>query len=1055
MSQRSIVLIPTLLLLGLGFAVAGDASAPAHPSPGGGKPPSASQSTAPATSPAPAVAGVAADHAVQMAQGLELYRTRIRGLLQNKCIKCHSGNRLEGDLDLGNRAGLLRGGRQGPAVVPGDHQKSLLWLLAAHKKEPFMPYERPKLSEEDIAALAQWIDRGAPYDRPFTAESDAWIHTLVPPEAKKHWAFQPLPPSIPVPTAASHTAAHPIDAFLNARLQAAGITPNPPADKRTLLRRLYLDLIGLPPTPEQWQAFAQDNSPRALEKVVDELLASPHFGEKWARHWLDLVRFAESHGFEHDYDRPYAYHYRDFVIKALNQDMPYDQFVRWQIAGDELAPNEPLAWFATGYLAAGVHSTQITKSEVEKHRYDELDDIVNNIGTTFLGLSIGCARCHDHKYDPIPSRDYYRLLSAFTTTVRSDYDVDLDPEGYRKAYAAFEAEHRPYREARSRYEREQLPQRLAEWEADKSQTAPGRFVWFVPRIRNMKSAGGATLQMQTDGSVLVTGKNPDKETLTFEVETHLPEVRSLRVEALRDSRLVRGGPGRASNGNFALSDLSVTILPKKAGGKEVKVRLVRPRSTFEQQGLPVSAAIDSDPVSAWAIDPRMGEDHAAVFDLEQPVTGGSQGCILRITLAFRNNTGHGMGRPRLSLSAQAGADLRGAWITEAAAEALKVPAMQRSPAQRDALLHWFATQDAQYQKLLQAEQEHAARAPQRKTVKALICSEGVPPQRLHTQGEDYLPVTHFLRRGDPNQKVAVARLSFLQVLMPHPEAQERWFVPPPPGSRTSGQRAALARWLTDVDHGAGALLARVIVNRLWQQYFGKGLVRTVSDFGLRGEPPSHPELLDFLARELIRHQWKLKPIHKLIVTSEAYARSSQRFPEKLQKDPENRLVWHQPVRRLSAEVIRDSILAVSGQLDRTMYGPGTLQPDSRRRSIYFTIKRSKLIPALIVFDAPDGTVHVGERPSTTIAPQALHLLNNPQVRTAARALAQRLLQDKTLSHDQAVRQAYRSVLCREPSPEELQAALDFLTSDPERDRITAFADFCQMLFCLNEFLYRE
>lgn len=1041
------VLLLLLWFLTLGSAGAGDPSAPARSSTVGGNPPNASKFP----SPAPAVVGVAADHAVQMAQGLELYRTRIRGLLQNKCIKCHSGNRLEGELDLGNRAGLLRGGLHGPAVVPGDHQKSLLWQLVAHKKEPFMPYERPKLSEDDIAALAQWIDRGAPYDRPFTTESDAWIHTLVPPEAKKHWAFQPLPQSIAVPNSASH----PIDAFLNSRLQAAGITPNPPVDKRLLLRRLYLDLIGLPPTPEQWHAFAQDTSPQAVERVVDELLSSPHFGEKWARHWLDLVRFGESHGFEHDYDRPYAYHYRDFVIKALNQDMPYDQFVRWQIAGDELAPNEPLAWLATGYLAAGVHSTQITKNEVEKHRYDELDDIVNNIGTTFLGLSIGCARCHDHKYDPIPSRDYYRLLSAFTTTVRSDLDIDLDPEGYRKAYAAFETEHRPYREALNRYEREHLPQHLAQWEADKRQATPNHFVWFVPRIRSMKSAGGASLQLQTDGSILVTGKNPDKETLTFEVESRLPEVRSLRLEALRDSRLVRGGPGRASNGNFALSDLSVSVLPRTAGGKEIKVRLVRPRATFEQQGLPVSAAIDSDPTSAWAIEPRMGEDYAAVFELEQPVKGGERGCILRITLSFRNNTGHGMSRPRLSLSSKAGADLCGAWITEAAAEALKVPASQRSPAQRDALLRWFATQDAQYQQLLRAEEEHAARAPQRKTVKALICSEGVPPQRLHTQGEDYLPETHFLRRGDPNQKVAVARLSFLQVLMPHPEAQQQWFVPPPKGSRTSGQRAALARWLTDAEQGAGALLARVIVNRLWQQYFGKGLVRTVSDFGLRGEPPSHPELLDFLARELIRHQWKLKPIHKLIVTSEAYARSSQRFPEKLQKDPENRLVWYQPVRRLPAEVLRDSILAVSGQLDTTMDGPGTLQADSRRRSIYFTIKRSKLIPALIAFDAPDATVHVGERPSTTIAPQALHLLNNPQVRAASLALAQRVLQDKTLSQDQAIRQAYRYVLCRDPSPEELRVTLDFLSSDPNRDRITAFADFCQMLFCLNEFLYRE
>lgn len=1045
------LMILLLLVLVLATAVAGDPSATVLPTSSPIVSPTTTAGSSPSSSPRPALVGVAADHAVQMSRGLELYRSRIRGILQSKCIKCHSGNRLEGELDLSNRAGLLRGGHHGPAVVPGDHRKSLLWQLVAHEKEPFMPYERPKLSDSDIANLAEWIDRGAPYDRPFTEESDAWIHTLVPPEAKKHWAFQPLPRDIPVPT----SARNPIDAFIGARLQAASITPNPPTDRRTLLRRLYLDIIGLPPTPEQWQAFVQDTSPQAVEKVVEELLSSPHFGEKWARHWLDLVRFAESHGFEHDYDRPHAYHYRDFVIKALNQDMPYDQFVRWQIAGDELAPNEPLAWFATGYLAAGVHSTQITKNEVEKHRYDELDDIVNNIGTTFLGLSIGCARCHDHKYDPIPSRDYYRMLSAFTTTVRSDLDIDLDAEGYRKALAEFEARHRPYREKRLLYERERLPEQLARWEADRTRSALSQFSWYVPHLRSMKSAGGATLQEQSDGSIRVTGKNPDQETLTIEVETHLPEIRGIRIEALRDSQSVRGGPGRASNGNFALSDVTVHVVPRTAGAKEQKVSLVRPRASFEQNGFPAAATIDADPKSAWAIDPRFGEDHALALDLEPPLPGSSQGLTLRITLSFQNNTGHGMSRPRLALTSQASADLQGSWISEAAASALSVPASQRTASQRDALLRWFATRDEQYQRLIRAEEEHAAKAPKRQTVKALICSEGVPPLRLHSQGEDYLPVTHFLRRGDPNQKVAVARLSFLQVLMPHAEAQERWFVPPPPGSRTTGQRAALARWLTDAEQGAGALLARVIVNRLWQQYFGKGLVRTVSDFGLRGEPPTHPELLDFLARELIRHNWRLKPIHKLIVTSEAYARSCQRSPEKLQKDPENRLLWCQPVRRLSAEVIRDSILAVSGLLDRTMYGPGTLQPDSRRRSIYFTVKRSKLIPALIVFDAPDATVHVGERPSTTIAPQALHLLNNPQVRAASQALAQRILQNSSLTDTQAVQQAYRIVLCREPSSEELQAALEFLSSDTTRQQRKAFTDFCQMLFCLNEFLYWE
>jgi hypothetical protein len=318
------------------------------------------------------------DHAAKMARGTELFKSSVRGVIAAKCLKCHSGEKVEGEFDLGTRESLLKGGPGGPAVVPGDHKKSLLYQLVAHQKQPHMPHERAKLPDAEIARIAEWIDLGAPYDKPFLAKEDAsaWVRKVVAPDAKAHWAFKPLA-RLTVPS-----GVHPVDHFLGAKLAAAGLKPNPPAEKRVLLRRAYLDLIGLPPTPEQVDAFLKDDSPQAFEKVVDELLASPRHGERWARHWLDLVRFAESHGFEHDYDRPSAYHYRDFVIRALNADLPFDTFARWQLAGDELAPSDPLALMATGYLAAGVHSTQITQSEVEKHRYDELDDILANIGTT-------------------------------------------------------------------------------------------------------------------------------------------------------------------------------------------------------------------------------------------------------------------------------------------------------------------------------------------------------------------------------------------------------------------------------------------------------------------------------------------------------------------------------------------------------------------------------------------------------------------------------------------------------------------------------------------------
>jgi hypothetical protein len=992
------------------------------------------------------------DHAAKMAKGTELFKNSVRATLQAKCVKCHSGERIEGEFDMGTREAMLKGGGRGPAVVPHDHKKSLLWQLAAHQKEPHMPDMRPKLADADLAKLAEWIDLGAPYDRPFVGKDDAWTRKVVAAELKKHWAYQPLARQIPKP---KNQTPNPIDGFLLDKLEAAGLKPNTPADRQTLIRRVYLDLIGLPPTPEQVEAFLKDDSPQAFEKVVDQLLASEHFGEKWARHWLDLARFAESHGFEHDYDRPTAYHYRDFVIKALNQDLPFDTFARWQIAGDELAPNDPLAMMATGYLAAGVHSTQITVSEVEKHRYDELDDMLGNIGTTFLGLTIGCARCHDHKYDAIPARDYYRMLSAFTTTVRSEVELDLDPEGYRKAKAAFDAEHRAFADALAKYAKDELPAKFAAWEKARG-GKPVALDWISPAGVSLRSAGSATLATLPDGSFLITGKNPTTETLTFDFTTDLEGLRAFRLEALSDPKFVKGGPGRATNGNFALSDLRITAEPKdaKLSTGPVTVKLVNPRATFEQKGLPVAAAIDADPKTAWAIDPQFGKDHAAAFDFEKPV-GFPGGTKFVITLSFNNNTGHGIGRPRLAVSANEKPQLSGEAVTDATRTALATPAAKRTPEQAALAAWWFAPQDAEYVKLRKAEQDHAAKAPKPNKVKALVSSEGLPPVRLHTQGGDFLPETHFLRRGDPAQKEGVAPVSFLQTLMPDAEAQTKWLKPAPAGSRTTWKRAAFADWLTDTQGGAGHLVARVIVNRLWQQHFDRGLVATVSDFGVRGDPPSHPELLDFLATELIRGGWKLKPIHKLIVTSAAYKQSSARDETKAKADPENKLVWRQPVRRLSAEVIRDSILAVGGRLNTTMYGPGHLSEESPRRSIYFTMKRSKLIPALVVFDAPDGTVGVGDRPSTTIAPQALHLMNNPQVRAAAHGFAKRVLGDGKIGDEDAVKLAYRIALCRAPSAEELADALPFIKGRTGEARETAFADFCQVLFCLNEFLYAE
>lgn len=1000
------------------------------------------------------------DHAAKMARGLDIFQKHVRPILIQQCLKCHGGTTTEGELDISDRDRLLKGGNGGPAFVSGDAEKSLLFRLVNHERKPFMPHEREKLPADTIKQIAAWIDNGAPYDAPLIKREDAtaWTKKTIPPEAKQHWAFQPLQPANPPTVKDESWVKTPIDRFILNKLEGRSLKPNAPASARQLIRRAYFDLVGLPPTPEEVDSFVKEYAAKpqaAWSALIDKLLNSPHYGERWARHWLDLVRFAESHGFEHDYDRPTAYHYRDFVIKALNQDLPYDTFVKWQLAGDEIAPNDNLALMATGYLAAGVHSTQITKNEVEKHRYDELDDILATTGTAMLGLTVGCARCHDHKFDAIPARDYYRMLSTFTTVVRTEMDLNLDPQGYQQAKAKFDNEHAPFANALKKFEEEQLPSRFAEWQKHLTNN-PLPASWTIPDIESMRSTGGATLTKQDDGSFLVTGENPPMETLVIVLKTDLMNLKSLRLEALTHPSLVKNGPGRASNGNFALTDIKVTAGPK-SGGKGIDVELKNPRATFEQKSLGIAGALDQDKTTGWAIDPQFGKDHAAAFDFERPVgfTGGTK---ITVTLRFQNNVGHGMGRPRLSLTSSSEKPaLQSPAFPEAVSQLMNGPADKRSPEQTALLMKWYRHLDAEWLKLNKAAQDHLAKGPKPNLVKALVSSEGLPPLRLHTQGEDFFNETYFLKRGDPNQKDGVAETGYLQLLTTA-GVEKKWVKQAPMGSRLSYRRSAFADWMTDVEQGAGRLLARVIVNRLWQYHMGRGLVSTSSDFGIRGEKPVHPELLDLLATELIREGWKLKPIHKLIMLSSVYQQDSTIVEAKTRIDKDNTLWWRRPVRRLEAEVIRDSLLAVSGSLDEKMYGPGTLDESSKRRSIYFTMKRSKLIPSLIIFDAPDGTTGVGERPSTTIAPQALHLMNNKQVREYAHGLAKRV---ESPSVNEAIAKSYRIMLAREPNGDEMEDGLTFIANqvkayDGKSDaKHLALTDFCQVLMCLNEFVYVE
>ncbi len=1012
---------------------------------------------------APAVRGSGAVPALapeEKRAAITRFEREVRPLLAQHCYPCHGAKVQQAGLRLDTRSGLSQGTAEGhQVVVPGNPDASRLIQAVRYQGAHRMP-PSGRLPERAVAALTEWVRAGAVdprEDGPPVARKSVPVE-----EGRRRWAFQPLVrPALP-PVRDAAWVRNPVDRFILARLEARGMRPNSEADRRTLLRRAAFDLTGLPPSPEEIAAFAEDASPDAWTHAVQRLLASPHYGERWARHWLDLARFAESHGYEQDYDRPNAFHYRDFVIRALNQGMPYDEFVRLQIAGDEIAPTDPLALAATGYLAAGTHSTQITKNQVEKERYDELDDMASNIGTTMLGLTVGCARCHDHKFDPIPTRDYYRLVSTFTRTVRSDQDVLLDPEGDRAAATAWEARRAELSARLETYEREALRplllRRLREARTASAASEPPR--WRVATVEASRSEGGAVFTDLGDGSLLVSGTNAASDTYTLSFTTDLSRVRALRVEALAHPSMVRGGPGRASNGNFDLTDVRVSSTVGGAG--RVPVRILRARADFEQSGLPISAAIDDNPASGWAIDPQFGRDHAAVFDLEELPGSlvGRRGYT--VALRFAGNTGHNIGRVRLSVSAEASPRWDGTARQDALQSLIDRPNLDEgrlSAAELRLLASTLAADDPGRRGLAEEIARHAASAPQPRVAKILICSEGVPAVRTHTQGGDFLEQTHYLKRGDPNQKGEVAAPGFLQVLMRDPAQEARWRTPPPPGWRTSHQRLGLARWLTDSERGAGHLLARVIVNRLWQHHFGRGIVATPSDFGAQGDPPSHPELLEFLASELIRGGWKLKPIHELIMQSAAYRQTSSVDPRNSRLDPGNRWFSRQNRRRLEAEAIRDSILQVSGRLDPTAFGPGTLDDAMTRRSIYFTVKRSRLVPWMMVFDAPDALSGIAVRPTTTVAPQALLLLNNPQVRLWAEAFARRVTSPEASPAEQVTR-AYRLALGRAPDGPELREQEAFLRAQSARYRVAgrpdpatvALADLCHALFCLNEFV---
>ncbi len=747
----------------------------------------------------------AAQSKLLSATDLEFFEKRIRPVLTTACASCHSreSEKIKGGLLLDSLEGLMKGGEGGAVVVPGKPDKSRLIEAVRWTNADFQMPPKKALRPDQIEDLAQWVAMGAPWPAGESAAPARKRGLEITDKDRQHWAFRAVTRPATPQISGVGVGRNPIDAFIGAKLEAKGLKPAERASKRTLIRRLYYDLIGLPPSPEEVELFVADASPDVWENLVDRLLASSHYGEHWGRHWLDLVRFAETNSYERDGAKPHAWRYRDYVIRAFNADKPFDRFVREQLAGDELPDSGDDGVIATGYYRLGIWDDEPADRELA--RFDMLDDIVATTGQVFLGLTIDCARCHDHKIDPITQRDYYSLLSFFHN---------------------------------------------------------------VSHYKN----GGPTdeVPLRGEGQPLIQG---DRE--------------------------VSAGSGK-----------------KKA-------------------------------------------DEA------------------------------------------------------------KIP-------------------------------------------KALAVTEtGAKP-----------PDTFVLLRGSPENKGDRVSPAFLEVLSPlQPQ------VVPPTHIASTGRRLALANWIASP---ANPLTPRVLVNRVWQWHFGRGLVRTPSDFGVQGQAPTHPELLDWLSAEFVEQGWSLKALHRMILTSEAYRRSSRPTPEALKADPANDLLARFDMRRLRAEEIRDSLIQVTGPMNTRMHGPGIYvtipkevlagqsvpgsgwgnspADEQLRRSVYIHVKRSLLTPILLGFDLAEPDRSTPARFATTQPTQALGMLNSTWLNDLAARLADRIQQENYRTPADQVRRALSLVTSRPPTDAEIRRGVQFMESlrrDESADDRVALVSFCLLTLNLNEFLYLD
>src|SRR5579883_1356638 len=972
----------------------------------------------------------------------------IQPIFSRECYECHGAEKQKGALRLDSRPAALKGGDSGPLLVPGNSAASLLVQAVAGTRSDLaqMPKKRDPLTPEQIGIIRAWIDQGAKWPNTAIAETAKDWH--------RHWAFKaPVRPAQPT-LKERKWASNPVDKFILARLEREHLHPSPEAEKATLLRRLSLDLIGLPPTIEELDAFLADHSADAYSKQVERLLASPHYGERWARVWLDGARYADSDGFEKDKPRS-VWFYRDWVIQALNRDLPYDRFIIEQLAGDELPDATQDQVVATGFLRNSMVNEE-GGIDPEQFRMDAMFDRMDCIGKCILGVTIQCAQCHDHKFDPLKQEEYYRLF-AFLNNDHEGQAVVYPPEELQQVSRLT----REMNEINAKL-RSAMPdwkQRMEEWEETVKTNQPG---WIVlrPTVEDL-STGGQRYLPQPDGSFLALGYAPTKHTAQLSVTNDLQNITAFQLELLNDPNLPCNGPGRSFKGTCALTEFQVDAMELKNPTNKIRVRFSRATADFDQPEADLepnfddksgkhrvtgraSFAIDDKEETAWGIDAgpgRRNQPRKAVFECATNV-GFPDGTIFVIHLK-QNHGGwnsddlmnNNLGRFRLSVTTNPVP----VWADPVPArvrEVFKVPPGKRNPAQVAGVFDYWRTTVPEFKESNDRIESLWRGWPEGSTTLTLVA-------------RDQKRQTRVLKRGDwlkPGDEVSAAVPAFLNPLDKDDLAPE--------GNKAS--RLTLAKWLVDK---RAPTTARVLVNRLWQSYFGTGLVTTPEDFGMQSEAPSHPELLDWLAVELMEPSgqtgadpmvsWSIKHIHRLIVTSATYRQSSKTTPELYAKDPYNRLLARGPRFRVEAEIVRDIALSASGLLNPKLGGPSIFSPapeflfqppasyapfpwkqetgpDRYRRGLYTFRRRSTPYPVLQVFDAPNGDFSCVRRMRSNTPLQALASLNETIFVECAQALARRAVAEGGSSDADRVTYAFKRALSRAPTQEKKEGLFSLL-----------------------------